>query len=151
MRLGTDSQVIGFLLFPWVNFLRGESSWRLSYPVLLQPKSKASPGQGADSQASWDLTSSWRSNPWASQGRLASRELGPWAGQGVMTSWDSWTGRSPSRLRRDNLSRTRSLGKSRQVDLLGPPDWSWASPRSPAWLALGVILIHCQFAYRRWE
>ena len=38
---------------------------------------------------------------------------------------------SPSRLRRDNLSRTRSLGRSRRDDLLGPPDWSWASPRFP--------------------
>ena len=40
-------------------------------------------------------------------------------------------GGSLSRLRHDNLSRTRSLGRSRQVDLLGPLDWSWASPRSP--------------------
>ena len=31
------------------------------------------------------------------------------------------------------------IGRSRQVDLLGPPGWSWASPRSPVWLMLGRI------------
>ena len=61
------------------------------------------------------MTASWRSNPRA--------------GQGMTTSWDPWTGGSLNRLRSDNLSRTRSLGRSRQVDLLGPLDWSWASPR----------------------
>jgi len=46
---------------------------------------------------------------------------------------------SPSRLTHDNLSRTRSLGRSRRDDLLGPPDWSWASPRSPVWPVLRRI------------
>ena len=49
------------------------------------------------------------------------------------------TSGSPSRSRPDNISRTRSLGRSRCDDLLGPPDWSWASPRSPVWPVLGRI------------
>ena len=32
----------------------------------------------------------------------------------------------------DDLLGTRSLGRSRQVDLLGPLGWSWVSPTSPA-------------------
>ena len=67
----------------------------------------------------------------AGQSRSASRELGPWAGRGMSTSRNPWTGGSLRRLKHDNLLRTKSLGKSRQVDLLGPPDWSWASPISP--------------------
>ena len=134
-----EKKLIGLLQFPWVDFLRGESFWSLSHPVLLQPDSQTSLGQGADPQAGWGMTDSWRSNPRAGWGVMASRELGSWAGRGVTISWDPWTGGSPSRLRRDNLSRARSLGRSRQVDLLGPPDWSWASPRSPAWPLLGRI------------
>ena len=58
----------------------GESLFEaLSYPVLLQPESQASPGQGSDPQAGWGVTASWRSNLW---------ELGPWAGWGMLTSWD---------------------------------------------------------------
>ena len=34
-----------------ISIFRGESFWSLSYPVLLQPESQASPGQGADPQA----------------------------------------------------------------------------------------------------
>ena len=34
-----------------------------------------------------------------------------------------WTGRSLSRLKQDNLPRTRSLGRWRLTDLLGLPDW----------------------------
>ena len=45
-------------------------------------------------QASWGMTVSWKSNPWA--------------GQGMSASWDPWTGGSLSRLRCDNLSRIRS-------------------------------------------
>ena len=33
---------IGLLQFQWVDFLRGESFWSLSYPVLLQPESQVS-------------------------------------------------------------------------------------------------------------
>ena len=77
-----------------VDFLRGESYWSLSYPVLLQPKSGASPGQGADPQAGWGVIASWRSNPQTGRGISASRELGPWAGQGMSTSWILWTGGS---------------------------------------------------------
>ena len=124
--------LIGLLQFPWVDFLRGESFWNVSYPVLLQPESLASLGQGADPQASWGMTASWRVNPWAGQGMSASQELDPWEGRGMLPSWGPWTGECPSRMRHDNLSRTRSLGRWRQDDLLGPSDWSWASPRSPA-------------------
>ena len=58
LRLGTVPQAIGFLLFPWVDFLRGESVWSVSYPVLLQPESQASLGQGADAQAGLGVTAS---------------------------------------------------------------------------------------------
>ena len=51
LRLDTVPQLIGFLLFAWVDFFRGESLWSLSYPVLLPPESQASRGQGADPQA----------------------------------------------------------------------------------------------------
>ena len=119
---------IGLILFLWVDLLRGESFWSLSYPGPLQPESQASPGQGADPQAGWGVTASWRSNLQAGRGRLASQELGLWTGWGMSTSWDPWTGRSLSRLRHDNLPRTRFIGRSRQVNLLGPPDWSWVSP-----------------------
>ena len=115
----------------------GESFWNLSYPILLQPESQVSLGQDADPQASWGVTASWRSNSQAGQGRSASRELGPWASRGMSTFWDPWTGGSLSRLRHDNLLRTRFLGRLRQVNLL---DWSWASPRSPAHMEGPVIL-----------
>ena len=127
------------LLFLCVDFLRGESFWDLSYPVLLQPESQASLVQDADPQAGWGVTASWRLNHWAGRGRLAFWELGPWAGRGMSISWDPWTGRSLSRLRHDNLLRTRFLGRSRQADLLGPLDWSWSSPTSPAWPVLHRI------------
>ena len=39
----------------------------------------------------------------------------------MSTSWDSWTEGSLSRLRREDFLRTRFLGRSRKVDLLGPP------------------------------
>ena len=84
-----EKNLIGFLQFPWVDFLRGESFWSLSYSVLLQPESQ---GQSADPQAGWGVTASWRSNPWAGRGRSASQELGPWAGRGRLTSWDPRTG-----------------------------------------------------------
>ena len=51
LRLGIVPQLIGFLLFSWVDFLRGESFWSLSYPVLLQPESQASLSQDAHPQA----------------------------------------------------------------------------------------------------
>ena len=51
LRLDTVPQLIGFLLFEWVDFFRGESFWSLSYPVLFLPESQASRGQGADPQA----------------------------------------------------------------------------------------------------
>ena len=85
-------QLIGFLLWPWVDFLRTESFWNLSYPVLLQPESRASPGQGANPQAGWGMSTSWRSNPRARQGMSASQELGPWAGWDRLTSWDPQAG-----------------------------------------------------------
>ena len=107
------------LLFLLLDILRGESFWSLSYPVLLQPESWASLGQDADPQAGWGVIASWRLNPWAGC-MSASWELGPWAGRGVMTSWDPWTGGSPSRLRHDNLSRTRSLGTSRRLTSWDP-------------------------------
>ena len=66
------------LQFPWVDFLRDESFWSLSYPVLLQPESQVSLVQDADPQAGWGVTASWR--------------LNPQAGQGMSTFWDSWTG-----------------------------------------------------------
>ena len=44
-------KLIGLLQFPWVDFLRGESFLDLFYPILLQPGSQASLGQGADPQA----------------------------------------------------------------------------------------------------
>ena len=53
--------LIGLFLFPRVDFLKGESFWSLSYPVLLQPESQASLDQGADPQAGWGVTASWRS------------------------------------------------------------------------------------------
>ena len=111
LSLGIIPQLTGFLLFPWVDFLRGESFWSLSYPVLLQPESQESPGQDADPQAGWSMT----------------------------TSWDPWAGRSLSRMMHHNFLRTRSLGRLRQVNFLGPPDWSWASPRPPTWPVLGRI------------
>ena len=37
--------------------------WSLSYPVLLQPESWEFLGQGADPQAGWGVTASWRLNP----------------------------------------------------------------------------------------
>ena len=135
-RKRKKKKLIGLLQFPWVDFLRGKSFWNLSYSVLLQPESR---GQGADPQEGWGVTASWRSNPWAGRGMLASWELGPWASRGMSTSWDPWTGGSLSRLRPDNILRNRSLGRSRQVDFLGPLDWSWASPSSPAWPVLGRI------------
>ena len=36
LRLGTVPKIIGFLLFLWVDFLRGESFRNLSYSVLLE-------------------------------------------------------------------------------------------------------------------
>ena len=132
-------KLIGLLQFLWVDFLRGESFLSLSYPVLLQSESQAFPDEGGNPQASWGMTASWRSNPQAGQGRLASWESGPWAGQSMLTSWDPWIGGSLSRLSHDNLSRTISLGGSRQVNLLGPLDCSWATPRSPAWPVMGRI------------
>ena len=45
------------------DFLRCESFWSLSYPVLLHPDIQESLGQGADPQAGWGVTVSWRSNP----------------------------------------------------------------------------------------
>ena len=123
----------------WVDFLSGESLWSLSYPVMLQPESWASPSQGADPQAGWNMTAPWRSNPWAGWSRSASQKLGPWAGRGMSTSLDPWTGGSLSRLRCDSFPRTRSLGRLKQVDLLGPLDWSWATPSSPEWPVLGRI------------
>ena len=42
---------LGLLQISWVDFLRGESFCSLPYPVLLQPESQASLGQGADPQA----------------------------------------------------------------------------------------------------
>ena len=99
-------QLIGFLLFSWVGLLSGESFLSLSYPVLLQPDSQVSPGEGADPQVGSGMTASWRSNPQA--------------GRVISTSWDPWTGGSPSRLRHDNLPRTRSLGRLRHVNHQGP-------------------------------
>ena len=55
----------------------GESFWSLSYPILLKPESQASPGQGIDLQAGWDMTASWRWTIQAGWGRSASWELGP--------------------------------------------------------------------------
>ena len=91
----------------------GESFWNVSYSILLQPESQVPLGQDADTQASWGVTASWRSNSQAGQGRSASRELGPWASRGMSTFWDPWTGGSVSRLRHDNLLRTRSLVRLR--------------------------------------
>ena len=134
-------KLIGLLLFPLVDFLRDESFWSLLYPVLLQPESQVSLDQVAYPQAGWDVTASWRANPRAGQGRSASQELGSWAGWGMFTSWDPWNGGSLSRLRHDNILRTRSLGRLRQVNVLGPPAWIWASPRSLAWPVLGRIKV----------
>ena len=111
---------LGFLLFLWVDLLWGETFWNLSYPVLLQPESQASPVQSAGPQAGWDMTVSWRSPPQAGWGMSASWKLGPWAGRDMSTSWNPWTGRSLSRLRHDNLPGTRSLGRFKQINLLGP-------------------------------
>ena len=77
-------KLIGLLLFPWVVFLKGESFWSISYPVLLQPESRESPGQGAD----------------------------PQAGRGMSTFWNPCPGRSLSKLKCDNLQRTRTQGRS---------------------------------------
>ena len=85
---GHGPQVIGFLLFPWVDFLRGGSFWDLSYPVLLQPKSQASLGQGADPQASWGVTVSWRSNP----------QAGDWGNHSVVSDSLQPHGLQPTRL-----------------------------------------------------
>ena len=63
----------------WVDFLMGESFWSLSYPILLKPESQASPGQGIDLQAGWDMTASWRWTIQAGWGRSASWELCAWA------------------------------------------------------------------------
>ena len=49
----------------------------------------------------------------------ASQELGPWEGRGMLPSWDPWTGGSPSRLRHDNLLRTRGLNYDIIVDFRG--------------------------------
>ena len=85
----------------------------------------------------WNVTASWRMNPWAGQSRSVFWKLGPWAGQGMSTSWDSWTGGSPTRLRHDKLLRARSLGRSTSWDLqtgipclqgLQPDQW-WAGLR----------------------
>ena len=118
-REGKKKKRVGLLLFLRVDFLRGESFWNVSYQVLLQPESQASPGQGADPQTGWDMTASWRSNPQAGRGMSASQKLGPWAGRDMSTSWNPWIGRSLSRLRCDNLPGTRSLGRLRQINLLG--------------------------------
>ena len=67
--------------------------------------------------------------------------IGSLTSWGMLTSWDPWTGGSPSRLRHDNLLRTRPLGRSRQVYFLGPPGWSSASPWSPAWQMLDRIKV----------
>ena len=134
-------KLIGLLQFSWVDFLRGESFWILSYPVLLQPESnlrcpqvrvqiprQAEAWQPAGDRIPKQVEVWWPPKNWVPG------QVKVW-----MTSWDPWTGRSPSRLRCDNLSMTRSLDRSRQVDLLGPRDWSWASPRSPPWPVLGRI------------
>ena len=111
------SPTIGFLPFLRVDFLRGESFWSLSYPVLLQPESQVSPGQGGDPQAGWGMTTSWRSNPRASWGISASQELGPW-------QVEAWACRpratpelvEPSKLRHGNLPGTRcKAGRGRST------------------------------------
>ena len=137
----TVPQVIYFFLFPWVDFLRGESFWSLYYPVLLQTESRASLSQGEDPKAGCGAITSWNSNPLAGRGMLTSQELGPWEDQAMSILWDPWSGRSPSRLRNDKLPRTRSLNRSRQLDLLESLGWSWVSPRFSAWLMLGSIQI----------
>ena len=120
-------KLVGLLLFPWGDFLRGESFWSLFYPVLLPtwepgiPRSWCrSPGR-VRHDSLLEIESPGRSRQVGlprigSPGRLRHVDF-----------LDPWTGGSLSRLRHDSLLRTRFLGRSKQVDLLGPPDWSWAS------------------------
>ena len=123
---------MGALTLGWV-FLK------LILPSTVATWEPGIPRSGCTSPASWGMIASWRLNQWAGWGMSASWELGPWACRGMLTSWGPWISRSPNRLRYDNFPGARSLGKSRQVDLLGPPDWSWVSTRSPAGPVLGRI------------
>jgi len=131
--------LIGLLQFPWVDFLKGWAFLRLVLPSTVATWEPGISGSECRYPGKLRRDSLLEIKSQAGWGRSASWELSPWAGRGVMTSWDPWTGGSPSRLRHDNFLRTRSLGRSRQVDLLGPLDWSWASPRSPVWPVLGRI------------
>ena len=118
-------KLIGTLLFLCVGFLRGESVWSLSYPVLLQSESQESPGQSEDPedpQTGWSVTASWRQNPQAGRGGHLPEN---WVPGQVKACRLSGTSRPLSRLRCDNLSRTRSLGRLRHVELLGP--WAGGS------------------------
>ena len=119
----------------WMDFLRGESFWSLSYQVLWQPDSQVSLCRGAEPQAGWGMTALWRPNHWA--------------------GWDSWLWRigSLGRLRHVDLlgsldwhipNQVEAWQPSedqipRQVNLLGPLDWSWGSQRSLAWPVLGRV------------
>ena len=94
-------KLIGLLLFPFVDFLRDESFWKLFYPVLLQPESQTSLDQVAYPQAGWDVTASWRLNPragrppkhWVPGQVKACWPPGtpgladPWGGWGMATFW----------------------------------------------------------------
>ena len=100
-----------------MDFLRGESFWSLSYPVLLQPESQASLGQGADPQGGWAVRASWRLNLDRSR-QVGLLRIGSLGKLRHVNLWVSWTGRSPSRLRCGNLLRIRSSGRLRHFGLL---------------------------------
>ena len=126
---------IGFLQFPWVDFIKGESFWSLSYPILLQPESQESPGHSADPR---------QAEAWQPPGDWIPRQVeagGPpdnWVPGQVEACQPPGTPEladSLRRLKRDKLSRTRSLGRSTFWDT----ELDLESPRSPAWPVLGRI------------
>ena len=136
---GKKKKPIVLLLFLWVDFLRGESFWSLSYSVLLQPESRVSPGQGADplQAESWQspgdqipgqIEAGWPPENWVPWHWSRHVDLlGPlnwWISKQV----EAW---QPPK---DQIPRQVEVGQPR-----GTPSWGWASPRSPAWPVLGRI------------
>ena len=118
----------------WVDFLRGESFWSLSYSVLFQPRARH---------------------------LLVSRQIARLKCDSLLETESLGRSKQVSFLRIGSLGRSRhvyllgllnwwipdqieawqtSEGQiPRQVNLLGPPDWNSVSPSSPAWPVVSRI------------
>ena len=139
-RKRKKKKLIGLLQFPWLDFLRSEFFWRLSYQDCcnLQPEPGV-PGSECrslgrlrcDSFLGIESPGRLRQVGFLRIGSLSRLRhvdfLGPlaWWIPEQVEAWQPFKDQIPRQLR--------------QVDLLGPSDWSWTSPRSPVWPVLGRI------------